>query len=324
MPLCEDERLNDIGEMIPEILTKAIAVNTFRTYAQGWRQWRRWSDEFRETGGLPIKSFYLCLFLTAILQSKAPFGRIEVVFNGLSWLHKTLGLPNPCESVTVRAIKESAKRELKKPPTRKLPVSPHVLEKMVVRLRTDDLTSMRTLTIAMLSYAGFLRYDDVSQIRRENIVFLNVYFKIFLPSSKTDQHNDGETVIIARTGNVTCPYMILSEYLRLARISRDDQMYVFRAMSRTKAGCVLRKMDKPISYTTVRDDVLKEIEAVGEDRANYGVHSFRRGGATQAARAGVEDRLFKKHGRWLSDKAKDGYVEESLAQKLSVTQRLGI
>ncbi len=324
MPLCGDDELNELAESMPEVLSGAIAVNTFRTYAQGWKNWRKWSDEFPETKGLPVKSFYLCLYFTSILQSKAPFGRIETVFNSLNWLHKVLGLENPCESATVKAIRESAKRQLSKAPKRKTPVTPHVLERMAVRLRSQDLLKMRTLTIALISFAGFLRYDELAMIRREHIRFVNVYFKLFIPSSKTDQHQEGETVMIARTGKMTCPYEVLSAYLTLAGITRSDKQYVFRASSRTKTGAVLRKNDKPISYTTVRDTVLAEIEAVGEDRSNYGVHSFRRGGATQAARAGVEDRLFKKHGRWLTENAKDRYVEESVEQRLSVTQNLGI
>ncbi len=110
MPVCEDDALNDLCENVPEVLLGAIAVNTFRTYSQGWRNWRRWSDEFPETVGLPVKSFYLCLYCTSVLQSNAPFGRIETVFNGLSWLHKILGLTNPCDSVTVRAIRQKGKR----------------------------------------------------------------------------------------------------------------------------------------------------------------------------------------------------------------------
>ena len=44
------------------------------------------------------------------------------------------------------------------------------------------------------------------------------------------------------------------------------------------------------------------------DIPKIGTHSLRSGGASAAANAGVPDRLFKRHGRWLSDSAKDGYV----------------
>jgi len=40
--------------------------------------------------------------------------------------------------------------------------------------------------------------------------------------------------------------------------------------------------------------------------------------------AGVPDRLFKKHGHWRSENAKDGYVEDSLEQWLSVSRSLGL
>jgi hypothetical protein len=46
--------------------------------------------------------------------------------------------------------------------------------------------------------------------------------------------------------------------------------------------------------------------------------------STGAAATGVDDRLFKKHGRWKSDKAKNGYVKENIDVLLSVSKNLGI
>ena len=54
-------------------------------------------------------------------------------------------------------------------------------------------------------------------------------------------------------------------------------------------------------------------------------YSLRSGGATAAANAGVPDRLFKRHGRWASEPAKDGYVQDFLSfYRLSVSKALGI
>ena len=38
----------------------------------------------------------------------------------------------------------------------------------------------------------------------------------------------------------------------------------------------------------------------------------------------VPDRLFKRHGRWRSENAKDGNVEDSLEERLRVSRSLGI
>ena len=60
------------------------------------------------------------------------------------------------------------------------------------------------------------------------------------------------------------------------------------------------------------------------DISAIGTHSLRSGGATAAANAGVPDRLFKRHGRWASESARDGYVQDSLSSRLLVSKALGI
>ena len=47
-------------------------------------------------------------------------------------------------------------------------------------------------------------------------------------------------------------------------------------------------------------------------------------GATTATNAGIPDRLFKKHGRWQFQKAKDGQVKHSMKSLLCLSGKLGI
>jgi hypothetical protein len=61
------------------------------------------------------------------------------------------------------------------------------------------------------------------------------------------------------------------------------------------------------------------LDILGLDKNNFGLHSLRAGGATNAARL-----LKKTHGRWKTDNAKDGYVREDLKSLLSVSMNLGI
>ena len=79
-----------------------------------------------------------------------------------------------------------------------------------------------------------------------------------------------------------------------------------------------------LSHTRSREIVLSALEGIGLDKKKLGLHSLRSGGATAAAAAGIDDRLFKKHGRWKSDKAKDGYVKESITDRLFVSKYLSI
>ena len=47
-------------------------------------------------------------------------------------------------------------------------------------------------------------------------------------------------------------------------------------------------------------------------------------GATGAANMGIPDRLFKRHGRWRSENAKDGYIKDALESRLAVSKSLGL
>ena len=63
---------------------------------------------------------------------------------------------------------------------------------------------------------------------------------------------------------------------------------------------------------------------MGFPAKSFGLHSLRAGGATAAANAKVPDRLFKRHGRWRSENAKDGYVKDNMEARLEVSRKLGL
>lgn len=77
-------------------------------------------------------------------------------------------------------------------------------------------------------------------------------------------------------------------------------------------------------YSTVNSWFKDAASTLGLDPQYYGTHSGRRDGATGAAANDVPDRLFKGHGRWRSERAKDMYVKEKLQAKLSMTRNLGL
>ena len=79
-----------------------------------------------------------------------------------------------------------------------------------------------------------------------------------------------------------------------------------------------------LSYTRLRELFLQKLTSLGFDAKQFGPHSLRSGGATAAAQVGVPDRLFKRHGRWRSETAKDGYVKDSMSSLMYVSQSLNL
>ena len=79
-----------------------------------------------------------------------------------------------------------------------------------------------------------------------------------------------------------------------------------------------------ISYSRLRNLFSKKLLFLGFPAQELGLHSLRSGGATTAANAKVPDRLFKRHGRWKSENAKDRYVKDSVESRLEVSKSLGL
>ena len=98
----------------------------------------------------------------------------------------------------------------------------------------------------------------------------------------------------------------------------------FRSLHFVKSNASYTLRSTGISYTRTREVVLHAFSQLGYSTKLFGLHSLRSGGATAAVNAGVNDRLFKRHGRWHSDKAKDGYVKDNLEALLSVSKSLEI
>ena len=149
------------------------------------------------------------------------------------------------------------------------------------------------------------------------------HVEIFVESSKTDQLRDGAWVVIARTRSTLCPVAMLERYLHMSKVVARRDRCLFRAIVSTKAGQKLRESGA-VSYTRMRELVLEKLTALGLNAKQFGLHSLRSGGASAAANAGVPDRMFKRHGRWRSENAKDGYVKDSLKDRLLVSQKLGL
>lgn len=101
-------------------------------------------------------------------------------------------------------------------------------------------------------------------------------------------------------------------------VSASD--YLFTAITYKKSLGVFKvgNASKPLPYTRAREILLSALSNIGFDGSQFSLHSLRRGGATTASNNNVPDRLLKENGRWASDKAKDGYIDDSIQMNLGL------
>ena len=117
--------------------------------------------------------------------------------------------------------------------------------------------------------------------------------QLHVEKSKTDIHRKGHWLHLAKLNSNLRPLDLTKRYFVLAGIDKQCDKYVFRFIENTKNGQKLRKIDKPLSYTTVRGHVLDLLANIGLGPKKFGLHSLRSGGVSAAANLGVNDRLFK-------------------------------
>ena len=328
----QDPELQRLASLLPAYCLKSKADNTTTKYRYAFNHFSTWcsshSNESSKLCHLTASDMTVSLYLIHLSQTYSSNSKIEEAVCAISWAHNIAGYDNPCLSTLVKSCKEGAIRETSRPVQKKEPLLPEHLLLLTEKYgkSSNCLSDIRLLTLCLLGFAGFLRFSEIVNIRRSHITFHSDHVSLFIARSKTDKYNQGSHVCIAKTGTQTCPVNMLSRYLQMAGIISTSDEYIFRQITFLKKSnsYKLRDVTKPLSYTRAREIILAGLEGIGLDKSKFGIHSLRRGGATAACAAGISDRVFKKHGRWKSDNAKDGYVKESLNEKLSVSLNLGI
>ena len=222
----------------------------------------------------------------------------------------------------VKATLEGLQRLLARPTVKKAPVTPAMLEEMIKdATKSNSLSDLRLVTACLLAFAGFLRFGELVSVRPSDIKIQSDKLILLIPKSKTDQLRQGNELVISRTGNSTCPVAMLN----LARTGTQltDHRFLFRPICKTAKSESLRESGS-ISYSCLRESFRKKLRDLGYDPNIYGLHGLQAGDATAAANNGVPDQFFKRHGRWKSDTAKDGYVEDLMEHTMEVTKQIGL
>ena len=127
-----------------------------------------------------------------------------------------------------------------------------------------------------------------------------------------------------------CPRGLLFRYFVLAGILLHSGEYIFRAIDLLK-GTTKPAINKPASYSRCmsRGNIRDFEKGRSEDLKIQCTHTIRSKAATAMAQAKTDNpaessRLLRLQGGWRSDNAKDLYIKDSIANRLSLTKSLNI
>ena len=313
--------LQSLPSSLPDAALASRVHSTYAKFFSSYNSWRFWAREHGLTV-FPASPFHVASYLCHLMTEAKTASPLESAVHSIAWFHQFGGEPSSSDHPLVKSIVAGAQRLLAHQTTKKEPITVSQLEQLVAS-KADSMASLyniRSVVICLLAFAAFLRFDELAKLVRSDVKIENDMLKLFIQSSKTDQYRDGAWIVVASSRKATCPVAMMNRYLDRAGLSCDSPL--FCQLSKTKCG--YKPRSKGLSYSRLRELVLEAFKDIVPDISAIGTHSLRSGGATAAANAGVPDRLFKRHGRWASESAKDGYVQDSLSSRLSVSKALGI
>lgn len=166
-------------------------------------------------------------------------------------------LHDPTDNLFVKNLLEASKRLLTKPKTRKDIVTTDNLIMLCDKyIQSDDILVLRDLAMILIAFAGFLRFDELSSLRCNDVIFHDSHISIRIRKSKTDQYRHGDRIVISKGESVACPYTMLQRYMRVAGLSVTDDTFLFKPCYRSK------NINFVDLFSKIRHLVIRELENV--------------------------------------------------------------
>ena len=216
---------------MPSIAQASISSSTNRSYTFTFRRFKAWCEIYK-LSALPASVTTIAIYLSYLIQKQVSKSVFVNAFYAIKWQHK-LNLFNDIFSEPfLKLILEGGERLLSKPLVKKQPITVDILRRVVSEYgKEDNLSNLRICCLMLLGYAGFLRFNELSNIKACNLKLSASHVEIVVEKSKPDVYRQGDTVVIARTRNITCPVNMLERYMKLANIELGSDEFIFRAIS---------------------------------------------------------------------------------------------
>lgn len=181
------------------------------------------------------------------------------------------------------------------------PMTSELLEQMLTqRAATNETwnTQLNLNAAFTLAFAAFLRMGeftwpdshvsskDFSRLHtaQKHVTFLSDHLLLTLPMSKTDKGNKGITIPVAKIGGPLCPYAHMRQLFDSRPYNPEAPLFAL-AKGTFSRQVVIAAMQRRIA-------------TLGTPPHNYLGHSFRKGAAAAAAKAGILEDECKILGRW--------------------------
>lgn len=227
------------------------------------------------------------------------YATVRSYLAGLSYLTKLQDFQDPTDQFLVSKLLQGLKR-IKHTQDSRLPITKHLLQRIITILPSvckDNYESLLFSSAFSIAFYGLLRVSEVIVTPKQNhrvllrehlhIDHINKQLHLLVKFSKTDQTGKGTTLHIQSTGDLTCPYALVTKYLSVH--------------SNPKGPLFCHLGGFPVTRYQFSAVLTKAISALNIDATPYKSHSFRIGASTELALKGYPSDIIQTSGRWRSN-----------------------
>ena len=293
--------LRSYEENVRKYVSAGTSDNTRKTYRSAIRQFEKWG------GRLPCESDVLIRYALDKIEHINP-RTLDLHITALSQWHKQQGMSDPTQNVTLKKTLEGIRRVHVQPIAKAKPLQLNDVIRLLNYLEalSNSLKKHRDTALILTAFMGAFRRSELVSITVADLQWEEDGLIINMPTSKTDQEGKGSTRALPYSPTTACAASAIRQWIDTAGVTEGP---LFRAINRWD------QMSDNILYAGAVNTILKNraAEAGLPNASAFSSHSFRRGHATSAARAGVDFRLIKKQGGWRSDSTVHRYIEDGNA-----------
>lgn len=303
---------------------KSRAHNTKRAYRADWSLFQEWCKE-RGVIPLPATPETVSTYIASVAH-KYKLSSLERKLSAISQAHKTAGYDSPALSSEepLHSVWSGIVREKGRSKDKAAPALTEDIRLMIDSLPTKEessnqltLSSLRDRAIILIGFTGALRRSEIINLDTGDINFVAEGIRLVVRKSKSDQEGHGHVKGI-RYGDKprTCPVRSIRAWINKAEIEEGP---LFRSVDRWgNIG------DSRLSGRSVANIVKRAAKDAGLDHDQYSGHSLRAGFTTQAARAGLPERVIMRHTGHESERMVREYIREGQLFEENPTEELGL
>lgn len=209
----QSKGFEDLLHKMPPFLTLSRSHNTNVKYLSYFKRFKSFMLD-KSHSYLPANSIHVACFIVHLLERKMSPHCVNSFVYSIKWAHQLRGLPDPTSNAYVKTLMESGKRMHTVPKKKKSCIPSEVITSLFSSQgQSDDPVIVRDLAIIILCFCAFLRYDEVSNLRCNDVSFYSDYVKINIKKSKTDQYRLGNEVVLSKLDSDACSFKALHKYI---------------------------------------------------------------------------------------------------------------